>query len=50
MAGMMYAVDRHGSHHRLPCVELEINQRLLADAAGVSRLVPIVARAVAPLA
>ena len=26
MAGMMYSMDRHGSHHRLPCLELEINQ------------------------
>lgn len=30
MAGMMYAVDRHGSHLDLPCLELEVNHdRLL---------------------
>jgi predicted N-formylglutamate amidohydrolase len=24
MRGMMYAIDRHGSHHRLPCLEVEV--------------------------
>ena len=28
MAGMMYCMDRHGSHHDLPCLELEVNQGL----------------------
>jgi predicted N-formylglutamate amidohydrolase len=28
LAGMMYAVDRHGKHHDLPCLELELNQAL----------------------
>ena len=44
IAGMMYSVDRHGSHHGLPCLELEINQARLArpsDGAAVGRrLVP----------
>lgn len=29
IAGMMYAADRHGSHHDLPCLEIEVNQTLL---------------------
>jgi predicted N-formylglutamate amidohydrolase len=36
MAGMMYAADRHGTHHRLPCLELEINQELF-DRKGAAR-------------
>jgi predicted N-formylglutamate amidohydrolase len=28
MQGMMYSIDRHGTHHRLPCLELEVNQAL----------------------
>jgi predicted N-formylglutamate amidohydrolase len=48
-AGMMYAVDRHASHHRLPGLELEVNQRLVSTAAGVARLVPVVAAAAARL-
>lgn len=28
MAGMMYSADRHGKHHDLPCLELELNQGL----------------------
>jgi predicted N-formylglutamate amidohydrolase len=35
--GLIYAVARHGSNHRVPYLELEINQRLLADAAGRRR-------------
>ena len=38
MAGMMYAVDRHGSHHRLPCLELEIRQDLLLERSNVARI------------
>jgi predicted N-formylglutamate amidohydrolase len=38
MAGMMYAVDRHGSHHRLPCLELEIRQDLLLKQPSVTRI------------
>jgi predicted N-formylglutamate amidohydrolase len=49
LAGMMYAVDRHGSHHGLPCLELELNQELLARRGAVRRLGAIVARGVAEL-
>jgi len=38
MAGMMYAVDRHGSHHRLPCLELEIRQDLLLERSSIGRI------------
>lgn len=38
MAGMMYAVDRHGSHHGLPCLEIEVNDALFAQPARVRRL------------
>ena len=31
MAGMMYSADRHGRHHGLPCLELEVNQRLVGN-------------------
>lgn len=30
MAGMMYSADRHGRHHDLPCLELEVNQAMFA--------------------
>lgn len=36
MAGMMYSADRHGRHHGLPCLELEVNQALFRDR-GISR-------------
>jgi len=49
MAGMMYAVDRHGSHHRLPCLELEVNQRLLASRPAIERIGATVARALRDL-
>jgi predicted N-formylglutamate amidohydrolase len=42
MAGMMYSVDRHGKHHGLPCLELELNQALFdrgAVPAGLTRVV-----------
>ena len=38
MEGMMYAVDRHGTHHRLPCLELEVNQKLFDRPGAVLRL------------
>lgn len=47
MAGMMYAVDRHGSHHRLPCLELELNQDLLRSRARIPRIAAIVAAGIA---
>lgn len=43
MEGMMYSVDRHGSHHRLPCLELELNHELFATAGAAVRLGRIVA-------
>jgi predicted N-formylglutamate amidohydrolase len=38
MAGMMYSVDRHGSHHRLPCLEIEVNQKMFERNDAVRRL------------
>jgi predicted N-formylglutamate amidohydrolase len=49
MAGMMYAVDRHGSHHRLPCLEVEVNQGLLEKSDAVPRLGGALARGVTTL-
>jgi predicted N-formylglutamate amidohydrolase len=42
MAGMMYSADRHGTHHRIPCLEIEVNQRLMG------RSVARIARALIP--
>lgn len=44
LAGMMYAIDRHGAHHRLACLELEFNQALVGQRSGVRRLAAILAR------
>ncbi|NIL99528.1 MAG: N-formylglutamate amidohydrolase [Acidobacteria bacterium] len=41
--GLMYSIDRHGRHYRLPCLELEINQALFSRPGKPTRL----ARAVA---
>ena len=49
MAGMMYSVDRHAKHHGLPCLELEVNQRLFDAPRSVDRLGALVAPAVAEL-
>jgi len=38
MAGMMYAADRHGSHHGLPCLELEANHALFDGPLRARRL------------
>ncbi len=38
MQGMMYSVDRHGAHHRLPCLELEVNQKLFERPGATRRL------------
>lgn len=48
-AGMMYSIERHGTHHGLPCLELEMNQALFRDRRAADRLAPKVARALAPL-
>jgi len=49
MAGMMYAVDRHGSHHRLPCLELEVNHDIVCTKAAAKRLGSVVAPALSEL-
>lgn len=49
MAGMMYAADRHGTHHGLPCLELEVNQRMFQRPRAHVRLGRIVAAAVGRL-
>jgi predicted N-formylglutamate amidohydrolase len=50
LAGMMYSIDRHGSHHRLPCLELEVNQRMFAEPGAVPRLARLIARGLRVLA
>jgi len=49
MAGMMYSIDRHGKHHGLPCLELELNQLLVRRDGDVARLARLVARSLARL-
>lgn len=46
LKGMMYSIHRHGTHHGLPCLELEINQALLAPRGAAARIAPQVARAI----
>lgn len=42
MAGMMYSIDRHGKHHGLPCLELELNQDLFEERSTAARLATVV--------
>ena len=42
MAGMMYSVDRHGKHHGLPCLELELNQALFSEPRRAPRVIAVV--------
>jgi predicted N-formylglutamate amidohydrolase len=42
--GLMYSIDRHGRHHRLPCLELEINQELLSRSGKTNTVARSVAR------
>jgi predicted N-formylglutamate amidohydrolase len=49
MAGMMYAADRHGSHHRLPCLELEVNHEIIRTKTAAKRLGAVVAPALSKL-
>ena len=50
LRGMMYAVERHGAHHGLPCLELELNQRLFRHRHTASKLAARIAPALAALA
>ena len=43
--GMMYAAERHGAHHQVPCLELEVNQGRLCTKAGVEKILAAVAPA-----
>lgn len=47
--GMMYSAERHGLHHELPCLELELNQATIgkrADALAMAeRIAPAIRRA-----
>jgi predicted N-formylglutamate amidohydrolase len=43
---MMYSIHRHGTHHGLPCLELEINQALLLPRGAAARVASQVARAI----
>ena len=49
IAGMMYSIHRHGTHHDLPCLELEMNQALFRKRGAAARLAPKIARALAPI-
>jgi predicted N-formylglutamate amidohydrolase len=55
LAGMMYSIHRHGTHHDLPCLELEVSQRFFATpgagggVAATRRLAAAIAGAHAPL-
>jgi len=49
MKGMMYSADRHGSHHGLPCLELEVNQRLFARRTDATRVSAVLIEATAEL-
>jgi len=42
--GLMYSIDRHRRHHRVPCLELEINQALLSRSGTATTLARTVAR------
>jgi predicted N-formylglutamate amidohydrolase len=44
IAGLMYAVERHGTHHGLCCLELELNQRLFERPGAAARLARVLAR------
>jgi len=49
LAGMMYSVDRHGTHHGLTNLELEFNQALFDAPRAAPRLARVTARALARL-
>ena len=49
LRGMMYAVERHGAHHGLPCLELELNQELFRHKHAARELAARIAPALAKL-
>ena len=49
LAGMMYSIHRHATHHGLPCLELEVNQDLFHRKGAAQRLAAAVAQALEPL-
>ncbi len=49
IAGLMYAAERHGLHHGLPCLELELNQGLFERRGAAARLGRLLARAIGEL-
>lgn len=49
LAGMMYSIHRHGSHHELPCLEIEMNQALFRERGAAARLARRITRALAPV-
>jgi predicted N-formylglutamate amidohydrolase len=49
LAGMMYSVDRHGRHHGLTNIELELNQALFDSPRAVVRLAASTVRALREL-
>lgn len=49
IAGMMYSIDRHGKHHGLPCLELEVNQKMFDEPGAARRLADVTAPAIAAL-
>ena len=46
--GLMYAIQRHGSHHALPCVEVELNQASLESERAVGRILAALEAALRP--
>lgn len=47
--GMMYAAQRHGAHHRLVCLELEVNQGRFSRRGFTDRLARAVERGIGEL-
>lgn len=50
LRGLMYAAERHGRHHDLPCLELEANQANLIDPDGIDRIADALTTALAAVA